>query len=234
MIKFFAFALFAGLIALSGASNQELPDWENPHVIGRNREPAHATITPYPDRDSALKGSGSPFAMSLNGAWKFNWVKTPSERPQDFYKPGFVVSKWKEIPVPSDWMAYGYDVPIYSNVVYPFKKDAPRVMEEPDKSWTSYINRNPVGSFRRTFNLPDDWQGRQAFLVFDGVNSAFYVWVNGEMVGYGEDSRLPSEFNITKYLKPGENMIAVEVYRWCDGSYLEDQDFWRMAGIFRK
>jgi len=233
MIKFFAFALFAGLIALSGASNQELPDWENPHVIGRNREPAHATITPYPDRDSALKGSGSPFAMSLNGAWKFNWVKTPSERPQDFYKPGSDVSAWKEIPVPSDWMAYGYDVPIYSNVVYPFKKDAPRVMGEPDKAWTSYINRNPVGSYRRVFNLPGNWQGRQTFLVFDGVNSAFYVWVNGEPAGYGEDSRLPSEFNITRYLRPGKNMIAVEVYRWCDGSYLEDQDFWRMAGIFR-
>jgi len=226
-----------GLIfSLSVKSKENALEWENPAVNYVNTEPAHATLTPYPEAKPAMRAEAeeSPWKVSLDGKWKFNWVRRPEERPRDFYQPGYEVSCWKEIPVPSNWMMYGYDVPIYSNVTYPFKKDAPRVMGEPDKSWTAYENRNPVGSYRRNFILPEGWKDRQTFLIFDGVNSAFYVWINGQAVGYSEDARLPSEFNISKYLKAGENLIAVEVYRWCDGSYLEDQDFWRMAGIFRK
>lgn len=219
------------------AEKPSVPDWENPRMIGRNKELAHATITPYPTAAAARKADlvspVSPLVMSLNGKWKFNWVKEPSLRPLDFYKPGYSVAKWREITVPSNWEMQGYGTPIFTNITYPFKMDQPRVMGEPDKSWTAYSQRNPVGSYRRDFTLPASWDGRQIFINFDGVNSAFYLWINGQQAGYSEDSRLPAEFNITKYLKPGKNVIAAEVYRWCDGSYLEDQDFWRMSGIFR-
>ena len=216
-------------------SSPQIPDWENPRVFGINKELPHATLTPYPDERSAVAGDQktSPYVQSLNGNWKFHWVKQPSERPADFYKPDYDVSQWKEIRVPSNWEIEGYGTPIYSNITYPFKRDAPRVTSEPPPNYTAYEQRNPVGSYRRTFTIPADWQGRQVFLVFNGVNSAFYVWVNGTKVGYSQDSRLPAEFNITPYLKPGENVVAAEVYRWCDGSYLEDQDFWRLSGIFR-
>jgi len=216
-------------------SEQKAPEWENPEINYVNTEPAHASFTPYPDHIRAMNSDAqaSPLVISLNGKWKFNWVKSPEERPKDFYRIDYDISQWKEIIVPGNWTMQGYDVPIYSNVTYPFKKDAPRIMAEPPEQYTSYINRNPVGSYRRTFTIPAEWKGRQVFLVFDGVNSAFYVWVNGQFAGYAEDSRLPSEFNITKFLNSSENILAVEVYRWCDGSYLEDQDFWRMAGIHR-
>jgi len=239
MKKTFAFILMAGcllgLFALMSFGREQPPDWENPYVIGRNKEPGHATLVPYPNAEMARRSGSpaSPLVLSLNGSWKFHWARTPAERPQDFYRPDYDASGWKEIPVPSNWEMQGYGTPIYTNIVYPFKKDAPRVMGEPDRSWTAYEARNPVGSYRRSFTLPAGWKDRQTFLVFDGVNSAFYVWVNGQMVGYSQDSRLPAEFNVTKFVKPGENLIAVEVYRWCDGSYMEDQDFWRMSGIFR-
>jgi beta-galactosidase len=211
------------------------PDWENPHVFGINKEPARAYYTPYADEAAALKDGGeSSLVESLNGQWKFHWVKRPELRPVDFYKPDYDVSGWKEIPVPSNWEMQGYGVPIYTNITYPFKRDFPRVTDTPDDhSWTAYDQRDPVGSYRREFTVPEGWSGRQTYLVFYGVNSAFYVWVNGEKVGYSQDTRMTSEFNITKYLKPGNNMIAVEVYRWSDGSYIEDQDFWRMSGIYR-
>jgi beta-galactosidase len=228
----------------SHARQADPPDWENPRVFGIGREPMHATFVPYPDEATARRGAlmyapgaapapGSPFVMSLNGRWKFNWVKEPSVRPVDFYKPEFDVSAWKEIRVPSNWEFEGYGTPIFLNIIYPFKRDAPRVMSEPPKDWTTYEERNPVGSYRRTFNVPAGWAGRETFLVLRGVNSACYVWVNGQKVGYSEDSRLPAEFDVTKYVRPGENTVAVEVYRFSDGSYLEDQDFWRLSGIFR-
>lgn len=220
------------------------PEWEDPRVFGVNREPAHATLVPYPDEAAARRGAlayapgaptaeGSPFVRSLNGRWKFNWVKEPSLRPADFYKPEFDVSGWKEIRVPSNWEMEGYGTPIFLNIAYPFKRDAPKVMGEPPKDWTTFEERNPVGSYRRAFNLPAAWKGRQTFLVLRGVNSACYVWVNGQKVGYSEDSRLPAEFDVTKFVRPGENTVAVEVYHYSDGSYLEDQDFWRLSGIFR-
>ncbi len=222
------------VFAARDAGPSDAPDWENPAVIGLNKEPPHATLTPFPDEKSALaETDASPRVMSLNGQWKFHWVKRPEERPLDFYRPDFDVSGWVDIPVPSNMEIQGFGTPIYSNVKYPFKKDAPWVMGEPERTWTAYDERNPVGSFRRTFTVPAAWEGARTFIVFDGVESAFYLWVNGEKVGYSQDSRLPAEFDVTERLKPGENVVAVEVYRYSDGSYMEDQDFWRLSGVFR-
>src|SRR4051812_30741732 len=228
-------AFLASTFLYAQSSNTTPPDWENPHVYGVNKESARATFTTFPDESTALhEGANSPWVQSLNGSWRFHWVKQPDQRPVDFYKPDFDVSSWKEIPVPSNWEMQGYGTPIYTNITYPFKRDYPRVTDTPDDhSWTAYDQRDPVGSYRREFTLPGDWNGRQIYLLFNGVNSAFYIWINGQKVGYSQDSRMTSEFNISKYLKPGNNLIAVEVYRWCDGSYIEDQDFWRMSGIFR-
>jgi len=211
------------------------PDWENPNVVERNKEPARSTFLPYPDSASARKATRTacPFHQSLNGKWKFNWAPDPSKRPEEFYKPSFDASAWKEITVPSNWQLQGYGVPIYCNIPYSFKKDPPRVMGDPPKDWPAYNHRNPVGSYRREFTIPDAWKGRQVFIHFDGVSSAFYLWVNGKKVGYSQGSRTPAEFDITSYLQNGKNVLAAEVYRYSDGSYLECQDFWRLSGIFR-
>ncbi|HFB98617.1 MAG TPA: beta-galactosidase, partial [Bryobacterales bacterium] len=213
------------LLAAGLAPPLAVNDWENPEVIGKNKEPAHATLMVYPDAASAKEGrrEASPFFRSLNGTWKFHWVPRPEDRPRRFYEPGYDDGCWDEIPVPSNWQMLGYGYPHYTNIVYPFKKDPPRIRHE----------HNPVGSYRRTFTVPEHWKGRQVFLHFDGVESAMYVWVNGREVGYSEGSRTPAEFNITRYLRPGENLLAAEVYRFSDGSYLEDQDYWRLSGIFR-
>jgi len=228
-------ALLASTCLHAQSQAASLPDWQNPHVFGVNKEPARATFTPFPDESTALRDAhNSPWVESLDGNWKFHWVKQPDQRPTDFYKPDFDVSSWKEIPVPSNWEMQGYGTPIYTNITYPFKRDEPRVTSTPDDhSWTAYDQRDPVGSYRRDFEVPASWNGRQTYLLFNGVNSAYYVWINGQKVGYSQDSRMVAEFNITKYLQPGKNTIAVEVYRWSDGSYMEDQDFWRMSGIFR-
>ena len=204
---------------------EKVPDWENPRVVGRNKEPAHATLMPYPNEEEALlcEREKSSWFLTLNGEWKFKLYENPDSVPRDFYKPRYDDGDWATIPVPSNWQMFGYDKPIYVNIRYPFHADPPKVPHD----W------NPTGLYRRTFNIPEDWRGRQIFLVFEGVDSAFYVWVNGEPVGYSQDSRLPAEFNITEYVKPGENLIAVEVLRWSDGSYLEDQDMWRLSGIHR-
>ncbi|HWS89537.1 MAG TPA: glycoside hydrolase family 2 TIM barrel-domain containing protein [Pyrinomonadaceae bacterium] len=245
MRRFFAAAvLLLTPLTSAHARQAETPEWENPRVFAINKEPARATFVPYADEATARRGAlayapgapaapASPFVQSLNGLWKFNWVKEPSLRPVDFYRPEFDVSKWKEIRVPANWEFEGYGTPIFLNIVYPFKRDAPKVMGEPPKDWTTYEERNPVGSYRRGFTIPASWGGRETFLVLRGVNSACYVWVNGRKVGYSEDSRLPAEFNVTPYVRPGENTVAVEVYRFSDGSYIEDQDFWRLSGIFR-
>jgi len=205
-----------------------VPDWENPEVFGRNKEAGHCTLMPYADTATAIVGTreASPYYKLLNGDWKFNWVTKPADRPQDFYKADYDVSGWKEITVPSNWDLQGYGIPTYTNAAYPF---AP---VNPDPPHIPHDN-NPVGSYRREFTIPAGWEGREVFLHFDGVMSAFYVWVNGREVGYSEDSMTPAEFNITKYLRKGKNILAAEVYRYCDGSYLEDQDTWRLAGIYR-
>jgi len=217
------------------AAEVTAPDWENEQVVGRNKEPGRATALPYPDRGRAIQATreATPYFQSLDGSWRFHWVPHPDQRPVDFYKPDFDVSGWKTIPVPSNWQCQGYGTPLYTNITYPFKADPPRVMGEPPADYTNFKDRNPVGSYRRTFQVPSDWKGRQVFLQFDGVDSAFYVWINGRQVGCSQDSRTPAVFNVTRYLQQGENVLAVEVYRYSDGSYLEDQDFWRLSGIYR-
>lgn len=227
---------FFGLLASAASWAQEaVPDWENAAVFRINKETPHATLMPFETVEQArtLDRTQSPYCRSLNGKWKFHWSPDPQSRPADFYKPEFSVNDWDEIPVPSNWQMQGYDVPIYTNVTYPFHKDPPRVMGTPPQHFTTFKTRNPVGSYRTTFTVPGEWKGREIFLVFDGVESAFYLWINGQKVGYSQDSRTPAEFRITPYLKTGENSLAAEVYRFSDGSYLEDQDFWRLSGIFR-
>lgn len=222
------------LCAAAQTTTPPAPDWENPHVFGIGKEPPRAHYLPFAQTEAAQGNATSNLVESLNGNWKFHWVKSPELRPVDFYKPDYDVSGWKEIPVPSNWEMQGYGTPIYTNITYPFKRDFPKVTDTPDDhSWTAYSQRDPVGSYRREFTVPENWAGHEVYLLFAGVNSAYYVWINGEKVGYSQDSRMTSEFDITHKLKPGKNTIAVEVYRWSDGSYIEDQDFWRMSGIFR-
>lgn len=200
-------------------------DWENPTVFDINKEPGHATFVPLDLQGNSVNfdKEKSPFVQMLNGNWKFNWVPKPADRPVDFYKPEYDVSSWKEIPVPANWQLHGYGIPIYTNIVYPFRVDPPHIQHD----------NNPVGSYRRNFTIPENWEGKEVFLHFAGVKSAFYLWINGEKVGYSQGSMTPAEFNVTKYLKKGENVLAAEVYRWSDGSYLEDQDMWRFSGIYR-
>lgn len=201
-------------------------DWENNHVLHINREPARAYFIPYAQQ----KGDRQ---LSLNGTWKFRWTKTPEERIKDFWQTDFDCSSWADMKVPANWEVNGYGTPIYASAGYTFKVDPPYVTKEPKKTYTTYEERNPTGQYRRTFTLPANWQNGQTFLRFEGVMSAFYVWINGERVGYSQGSMEPSEFNVTKYIKPGQNQIAIEVYKYSDGSYLEDQDFWRFGGIHR-
>ena len=201
-------------------------DWENNHVLQINREPARAYFIPY-----GVKAGDR--TLSLNGEWQFRWTKTPDERIKDFYRTDYDDSSWTTFPVPANWEVNGYGTPIYISAGYPFKIDPPYVMREPKKDWTTYEERNPTGQYRRTFTLPAAWQSGQTFLRFEGVMSAFYVWVNGRRVGYSQGSMEPSEFNVTSYLQNGVNQIAIEVYKYSDGSYLEDQDFWRFGGIHR-
>jgi len=211
------------LIAVPGFGQN---DWENQHVLQINREPARASFTPY-------LGVKNDRTLSLDGQWKFNWVPTPEERPETFYRSDFDDSDWVSFPVPANWEVNGFGTPIYVSAGYPFKIDPPYVTKEPKESYTTFRERNPVGSYRRTFQLPEEWGKKQVFLHFEGVQSAFYVWINGEKVGYSQGSMEPSEFRITPWLKKGENLIAVEVYKYSDGSYLEDQDMWRFGGIHR-
>lgn len=225
-----------GSASLARASDAPIPpEIENAQLLGINKEPAHATLMPYGSLEEALglNRRESSFARSLNGTWKFHWVERPEQRPLDFYKPGFDASAWDDIPVPSNWQVLGYGTPYYRNSGYIIQKDAPRVMTEPPKNFTAFKERNPVGSYLRDFEVPADWKGRRVLLTFDGVDSAFFLWINGEKVGFSVNSRNAAEFDITKYIKPGKNLLAVEVYRFSAGTYLEDQDMWRLSGIFR-
>lgn len=221
------YTLLLGALIACPMHAQTINDWENHHVLQINREPARAAFIPF----STQKGDCS---MCLDGMWKFRWTPVPDQRIVDFYQTNFDDKDWTDFPVPANWEINGYGTPIYVSAGYPFKIDPPRVMGEPKADYTTYKERNPVGQYRRTFVLPADWTAKgQTFLRFEGVMSAFYVWINGERVGYSQGSMEPSEFNITKYLHSGENQIALEVYRYSDGSYLEDQDFWRFGGIHR-
>lgn len=202
-------------------------DWENPAVFKLNTEPYHCTLMPYQDIASAktFDKTKSVFYKSLNGTWKFKWIKTPVLVPDDFYSPGHSTAGWDDITIPSNWqLTYKYDPPIFTNIKHPFPADPPYVPKE---------DTNATGLFRRTFTVPDAWKDKQIFLHFGAVQSALYVWVNGKKIGYHEDGMTPAEFNITSYLQKGENTLAAEVINWSDGSYLEDQDFWRLSGIYR-
>jgi len=226
---------FLLLIFFTASARADAPDWENEHVLHLNTEPPRTTFVPFATVAQALNGNitNSPFYFSLNGEWKFHWVGNPGERPTNFFETNFDDSTWTNISVPSNWEMKGFGTPIYLGSGYPFKIDPPRVTSEPPTNWTAFTQRDPVGSYRKTFSLPHDWDGRRVFIHFDGVDSAFYIWCNGIKIGFSKDSRTPAEFDLTDFVKPGLNQIAVEVYRWSDGSYLEDQDMWRMSGIFR-
>ena len=207
------------------------PEWNNnPETFQVNRLPAHASMVAFPSITEALSNdsSASPWYESLNGPWKFAFAETPEQRITSFYENNYDASDWDEIAVPSNWQLQGYDYPHYTNMTYPWVEREPEL--KPPFAPTTY---NPVGSYIRTFTVPADWKDRPVLLHFEGVESAFYVWVNGELVGYSEDTFTPAEFDITSYLTEGENKLAVEVYRWCDASWLENQDFWRLSGIFR-
>ncbi|MCS3284002.1 hypothetical protein NXV73_18390 [Bacteroides salyersiae] len=187
-------------------------DWENETVFAVNKEAAHASYIPYPSMES-LKADknfekpwlepSSPLYMSLNGYWKFNWAKQPSERPVHFYKTGYDVSSWKEIPVPSNWEMHGYGTPIYTNITYPYKNNPPFIQTQ--AGYTCEIEKNPVGSYCRDFTIPSDWQGKKVFLHFDGVYSGMYVWVNGKKMGYSRGANNVAEFDITDYVRQGAN-----------------------------
>ena len=218
--------LTATLALCSTAAIAQGHDWENQYVLSINREPARASFVPYAETPGDMQ-------MSLDGLWKFNWTKTPDEQPTDFYRKDFDDTSWTTFQVPGDWEVNGYGTPIYSSSGYTFKIDPPFVMKEPKKKYTAYIERNPTGCYRRTFTLPDGWNGKEVYIHFGSVASAFYVYVNGRQVGYSEGSMEPAEFRLTPYLENGENQIALKVFKYSDGSYLEDQDMWRFGGIHR-
>jgi beta-galactosidase len=221
--------LFLLVMLLAGQliSQEEKPDWENPQIVAINKLNAHVNTIPYNSLEEARRGNpnNSNHYHSLNGDWKFQWSENPANRPVEFYRNDFNSDDWKTIPVPSNWELQGYGIPIYVNIPYEWTKDP-----EPPKVPR---NKNPVGSYITTFKVPENWKDREVILHFGAVKSAMYVWINGEKLGYSQGSKLPAEFNITGYLTEGENRLAVEVYRWSDGSYLECQDFWRISGIER-
>ena len=202
-------------------------DWENPAVLGINKLPYHATLQ-LPSKEKDCKE-----IISLDGQWLFHWSPKPEDRPVDFYKEDFDVSSWGKITVPGNWQTQGYGAPIYININYPFERNRPSVTTEPPKDWTAYENRNPVGSYVTFVDVTKEMLSKNLILHFGGVHSAMYLWINGQKVGYSQNSMSPAEFDVTKYLREGKNKLAVEVYRWSDGSYLEDQDMWRLSGIFR-
>ena len=225
-------------LAACGAFAAEVNDWENPEVNSINRLSARTYAMPLADEQAAFSDAlepETPYKMSLNGDWRFSWVGDPARRPLDFWKADFDDADWATIDVPSCVEMRGYGSPIYTNIRYPHKD----VSNPADKDFAKILDRdsgtpdyNPVSSYRRTFAVPEAWKDRRVILRFEGVGSAFYVWVNGKKVGYAEDSKLPSEFNITEFLT-AQNTLAVQVFKWCDGSYLEDQDMFRYSGIFR-
>ena len=213
------------LLVLTAGFAQNKPEWDNPAIVHVGTEKPHATMMVYPSSEAARTGK-SPWSQSLTGTWKFRGSERPSDRPVDFYRTDYDDSGWGTMPVPASWQLHGFDIPIYTNIQYPFPQD-------PSKAPAPPYDFNPVGSYRLRFTVPPAWKGRPVYLHFDGVDSAFYAWVNGQKLGYNEDSRTPAEFNLTPYLKAGSNLLAVEVYRFGDGAYLEDQDMWRMSGIYR-
>ena len=215
-------------LLLSISAQAQTHDWENPHVLGINKLPYHATLQ-LPSKQKECRE-----IVSLDGQWQFHWSKDPESRPADFYREDFDVNGWDKIQVPGCWQLQGFGKPIYVNLQYPFHRDRPSVTGVPNKNWYAYDHRNPVGSYVTFFDATKEMLSKNLILHFGGVHSAMYVWVNGQKVGYSQNSMSPAEFDVTKYVHEGKNKLAVEVYRWNDGSYLECQDMWRLSGIFRE
>ena len=223
------FSLFALAIGFQTIALSQKNEWRDPEVNAVNRAPMHANYFAYESPDAARAGvkEESDNFLSLNGMWKFNWVRNADQRPDDFYRLGYNDSAWDELKVPAVWELNGYGDPIYVNVGYPwknqFRTDPPKIP----------VKNNHVGSYRKEIVIPAEWKDKQIFAHFGSVTSNIYLWVNGKYVGYSEDSKLEAEFDLSGYLKPGKNLIAFQVFRWCDGSYLEDQDFFRFSGVGR-
>ena len=201
------------------------PEWENPEIFAINKEATRATALPYSNEQQAIADiySASPYYRLLDGTWKFNWQKKPADKPEGFYREGYDVSKWDNIPVPGNWELLGFGVPIYTNITYPHPKNPPYIAHDD----------NPVGCYVRDFEIPQSWDGRRVYLHFESGLAAMYIWINGQYAGYSEVTKSPAEFDITPYIRQGKNRVAIEGYRWSDGSYLEDQDFWRLSGFDR-
>jgi beta-galactosidase len=246
----FLAVLLGSLVASRPARAVDLPDWENPQVVGINKLDPHVPVYPFADEESArtLDRTRSPYYRLLNGQWKFHFSPNPEARPKTFFETAFDDTSWDTIPVPSNIEKHGYAPPVYVNIGYAWGwNPPPRVTQGPDhvgsllvgqargQSSPPYVPHelNYVGSYRHRFELPPSWQGRRVRITFQGVSAGFYLWVNGKKIGYSEDSRGPAEFDVTDAVVPGENLLAVEVYRFTDGAYLECQDFWRLSGIFR-
>lgn len=219
------FAIILTYVSCTAQKSNEVNEWENPEVFEHNKIPARSSFVFYENYQLAEQNDPykSNLYKSLNGNWKFNLVKKPSERPTDFFRTDLNTADWKEIPVPSNWELQGYDIPIYTNIVYPFPKNPPYIAGD----------YNPVGTYRKVFNIPDDWQEREIILHFGSISGYAQIYVNGKEVGMTKAAKTPAEFNITEYLHKSNNVLAVQVFRWHDGSYIEDQDFWRLSGIER-
>lgn len=211
---------------IRAAPSKTSHDWENHQVVEINKLPPRATFFEYASREAALVNSmeQSDRYLSLNGLWDFNWVRKPAERPKHFYKTGFDTSSWDKIKVPANWETEGYGRAIYLDERYPFKAEPPFIPND----------YNPVGSYKRVVNIPENWKDQQIIMHIGGFRSALYLWVNGKKVGYSQGAKTPTEFDISQYLQPGKNQIAMQIYRWSDGSYLESQDMLRVSGIERE
>ena len=220
------FFIFNASMSMAQSAKWANPEWENPEIFQINREAPTSSFYRYPTTQGALENKdwkNSPWYKSLNGDWNFHWSKNVAGRPIDFQKDEYDLGKWSKISVPSNWELEGYGIPIYTNIIYPFPKNPPFIPHE----------ENNVGSYKRNFTIPQAWTNKKVFLHFGGVSGAMYVWVNGKMVGYNEGSKTPAEFEISDYLRAGSNSVAVQVLRWSDASYMEDQDFWRLSGMDR-
>lgn len=216
--------LTAIFVLVAAAAMAQDPYWENPEMFAENKLPARATLMPYPSAEEAFARGESSLVMDISGEWRFHWSATPAEAPEGFWAADYDDEAWGTMPVPGNWELNGYGYPIYTNIVYPFPKNPPYIPHDD----------NPTGCYRHEFDIPAEWEGRRIILHFESGLAAMHIWLNGEKVGYSEGTKTAVEFDITPYVKQGGNLLAIEGYRWCDGSYLEDQDFWRLSGFDRK
>ena len=232
LITFIAFVSLASCDAQTDskpiyvADRWENPEWENPEIFQINREEPTASFYKYTDEKLAIENvswQNSKLYKSLNGTWKFYYADSVQARPTDFFKAGFDSSKWDDITVPSNWELKGHGIPIYTNRTYMFPPNPPYIPH----------NLNNNGSYKKKFEISENWNGKDIYLHFEGVSGAMYIWLNGQKVGYNEGSKTAAEYKITDLVKKGKNDLAVQVFRWSDASYMEDQDFWRLSGIER-